>query len=659
MPVPTPSTVSTMTDTTHDEVTRSILRHLDVGKLRAPTRTESRSRERHLPPISTYRWWARRTETVSGAIVDAVAADRPGDRLLLADPFAGGGVIALAGLLRGHRMYAQDVNPWAARSLTTMLTLPPPADLEAARDRLHSSVKKLLDRAYATTLADGSAGTISQTLRVASGPCPGCATTIRLFPTAVVSLLTRVDCGGDVGYVACRAGHLNLATTRKRTTCGECHRYVQPRGRYTADRSVRCASCGWFGKIAALVGRNGFTWEIVLIERTANGVREIGPPTPAELAAAAPRRWKPASDLAVIEPGIETSVLLRHGMRHWHDLYPRRQRVVIEALLAGCDDAAQGDPCLAAGLRAAVIGATEMAGFASRWDARYLKSYETVANHRYNFTTLSAEPNMWGAPDYGRGTVDRRLDQLTKAAIWLEEKIGRDLHVEGPRPASDRRTAMATRADARIVAGGSQRLVVPKGALDAVITDPPYHDDVHYGELSDLFRAWADEATGVLEGDAIVQRQLQGDRTTDVYERTLTRIFKEVRRALREDGHMVLSYANRHAGAWVALINALTAAGFVTAGYTVVHSENESDHAKLGKRACTLDILVDLVPSTDRVVEQHRPSGRPTTDEERFCRLVGEQLLDIGHLGEGWSEPFTHTLNGSTFVRARKSPRDS
>jgi len=30
---------------------------------------------------------------------------------MVSDPFAGGGVIPLAAALRGHRVYAQDLNP--------------------------------------------------------------------------------------------------------------------------------------------------------------------------------------------------------------------------------------------------------------------------------------------------------------------------------------------------------------------------------------------------------------------------------------------------------------------------------------------------------------------------------------------------------------------
>ena len=167
--------------------THSVLRHLDVGTVGEASQQESRARQRHLPPISVYRWWARRTESVTGALIDAVSADTPG-KLLIADPFSGGGVIALAALLRGHRVYAQDVNPWAARSLATMLRLPAPQALDEAAEKLHERNAALLADAYSTVMSDGTPGTVSHTIRVATASCPGCDQPLYLFPGGLVSL---------------------------------------------------------------------------------------------------------------------------------------------------------------------------------------------------------------------------------------------------------------------------------------------------------------------------------------------------------------------------------------------------------------------------------------------------------------------------------------
>ncbi len=120
----------------------------------------------------------------------------------------------------------------------------------------------------------------------------------------------------------------------------------------------------------------------------------------------------------------------------------------------------------------------------------------------------------------------------------------------------------------------------------------------------------------------------------------------------------MLSYANRHPGAWVALFTALEAAGFWAAGYMVVQSENETDHAKAGRRACTLDVLIDVVPSSAGPVHPHLPTGTTSSDEEAFCRLVGTQALRIGALGDDWAGSFTADLRQTAFLMpATRQPR--
>ena len=586
---------------------------------------------------------------MSGALVEALAADSRADQLLIADPFAGGGVIALAALLRGHRVYAQDVNPWASRCLVTMLDLPNVDELGAAADRLYDRVADVLEDAYRTHMSDGTPAEVATTLRVATGKCPECREHWRLFPAALVSLTQRVDCGGKTGFVACAAGHLNEASVTRSSKCSECDRRVDPKARYTTGREFTCPGCGYVGKLGELAGKRGFGWEVVLVDRVSDdGLREIDQPTRQELARAAPGRWSPKRRLRAIGDGRETRVLRRHGMQRWHDLYPTRQRVVIESLLREVRQASCGDERVARVLKTAIIGSAEMAGLVSRWDSRYLKAYEAIANHRFSFTTLAAEPNVWGAGRAGRGGVDRRLEQFAKASAWIEEKVGRSWVVDGPKPAAGPRRSMAAACDAKVVVGSSKRLRLPDASLDAVLTDPPYHNDIQYADLSSLFRAWADQPVGALEGDAAVMSM--SDPIED-YEQRLTEVFTEVRRALKPGGHLVLSYANRYPPAWAALFWALQTGGFRAAGYTVVHSENEMDHAKVGRRACCLDVLIDLVDQDTPAVELYEPAGRARGAEETFCRRVGNRALKIGSLEGDWRDELEKALATSTFLR--------
>jgi putative DNA methylase len=67
-----------------------------------------------------------------------------------------------------------------------------------------------------------------------------------------------------------------------------------------------------------------------------------------------------------------------------------------------------------------------------------------------------------------------------------------------------------------------------------------------------------------------------------------------------------------------------------------VHSENETDHAKRNVRACTLDLMLDLVPTGTTVVEQHRPQATIEGSEFTFLRSVAATFLNVGRLPHGW-----------------------
>ncbi|MFB7722895.1 hypothetical protein [Nocardia sp. NPDC056100] len=585
---------------------------------------------------------------MTGALIDAANVDQPG-QLVVADPFTGGGVIALAALLRGHRVYAQDINLWAAQNLTTMLSLPEADRLEPAVDRLQTAVAHLLEAAYSTSFEDGTPATVAHTLRVAVKDCPKCCAAVRLFPSGIVSLTERVDQGGKVGWLACPSGHLQFGPADRRTRCRTCKRIIDPGARYTKGRKFHCR-CGYSGRIW---DAGKIRWTPILVERTTSGRREFGPPSAHELVAAADASWPNQRCLPSIMQGTETTVLRRYGMTRWDQVMPRRQNAIINALVDTIDSAAAGDKAVASALHAAVLGSVEMAGYLSRWDARYLKAYEAMANHRYNVTTLSAEPNVWGAPRSGRGTVGRRLAHLAKAGNWYAERLGRSPSVVGPLPAGQRRSNGSRTVDVRVVVGSSTRLLATSNSFDLVCTDPPYHDDVKYGELSEIFRAWAGLDTSRVDGEAVVSADAVD---TDAYEATLTQAFLEMRRALKPDGHLVLSYANRDPMAWVALFSALQAAGFTAIGFQVVHAENDADHAKVNRRACNLDLILDLVVASDRPLEKFAAEGSQVrAEEDDFCRTMGKTALQIGSLDGQWREKLHRTVAAHPFVTRSKA----
>ncbi|MEU4555766.1 hypothetical protein [Micromonospora violae] len=650
---PPPSSPSSL----RNEPLRSPLGGLDYLKVSAEARAESRNREIHLPPISTYRWWARRTSAVNGAVIDAFNAMTPG-RLLIADMFAGGGVIPLAAVARGHQVYAQDLNPWPTAGLTAMLGLPAPDKLREAASTIEQWIHTEVEAAYGTTLTDGTRGVVSHTIRVATGECTGCGERARMFPHALVSLRARKESGNPQAWLACRRGHLFSAMSDKRRRCPTCRVLVEPTATYTPMRMITC-ECGRTDRLADRA--KTWQWEIVLVDRSSRTTREVDIPTTTERETADSSAWQPAADLGPIPSGQETSVLTRHGFQRWQDLYPHRQRHMLERILDLASRCSQ-DPSVVRAAELAVVGSAEMAGHLSRWDRFYLKSFESMAGHRFNLTTVSVEPNVWGGVGRGRGTVLRRLNQLVKSATWLQDKTGRELLVQGPLTTSAPATAM-NEWDVRVVEGSSEQMVLPANSVHLALTDPPYHDDVQYAELSGPLRAWARLANEKLTNEALTGEAVVNSTTGQLvddgaYEALLGRIFTEARRTLRPDGHLIFSYANRSPRAWTAVFGALQTAGLRAVGCEVVHSENETDHAKRGVRACTLDLMLDLVPSGSSTVEQHRPHPAPDiplTDERRFLSVVADMFLQVGELEDGWRLKIQKMLSEHPFIT---SPAD-
>ncbi len=625
----------------------SVLERFDAGAISLRAAREVRNREIHLPPVSVYRWWARRTEAVFGGILDACFADRPGPGLVV-DPFCGGGVIPLAAAIRGHHLYAQDLNPWAMQGLSGMLRLPSPDDIEQLTRRVEEAAEPLLRSAYATTFSDGEPATISHTFRVASATCSQCGARSRLFPHAMVSLLARKERGQPEAILACPRGHLFYGKTGATTRCLECGLQTDPDAEYTSERTVVCPQCRHTEKLQTRAKQGEWQWEVVLVERTARRRRELALATSEEIRRAESPRWKPKLALGRIPDGQETKVLLRHGFQHWHDLYPARQRAVIEGLLAMSETVASDERALTA-LRMAVYGSAEMAGLLSRWDRWYLKSYEAMAGHRFNFTTLPAEPNVWGAARSGRGTVTRRLALFAKASAWLQERAAGSLTVLGPVPATTPRKAIPKGVDAYLVEGSSERMSLPSGSADLVLTDPPYHDDVQYDELSLPLRAWSRLSTEKLINEAVVNSTNGLSTESHDYRDLLSRIFLECQRILNPTGRLILSYANRQPEAWIDLFAALQLAGFWGVNYAIVHSENETDHAKRGIRACALDLMMELSPRPAQapLLRSKVTASGPETD---YLQIIGETCLEIGRFKCGWHVPFAEALKAMPFL---------
>jgi len=128
---------------------------------------------------------------------------------------------------------------------------------------------------------------------------------------------------------------------------------------------------------------------------------------------------------------------------------------------------------------------------------------------------------------------------------------------------------------------------IADGSVDLVCMDPPYYDNVQYGELSDYFYVWQKRTLSDLHPE-IFQRRLtnktdeavanptrDGSReaASAAYERMMGEIFEECRRVLSDDGLMTVMFTHKSQEAWEALTRSLIEHDWIISSAFPVESE--------------------------------------------------------------------------------------
>jgi putative DNA methylase len=126
--------------------------------------------------------------------------------------------------------------------------------------------------------------------------------------------------------------------------------------------------------------------------------------------------------------------------------------------------------------------------------------------------------------------------------------------------------------------GSATALPVADSMLDAVITDPPYYDNIPYADISDFFYVWLKRSLGHwhrehFAGEGTPKKQEavadasrhdgSDDKARRTYERMMSNALSEAHRALKPGGQLVIVYAHKTTLGWATLVEALRGAGFI------------------------------------------------------------------------------------------------
>jgi putative DNA methylase len=182
-------------------------------------------------------------------------------------------------------------------------------------------------------------------------------------------------------------------------------------------------------------------------------------------------------------------------------------------------------------------------------------------------------------------------------------------------------------------------------SYDAVITDPPYYDNISYADLSDFFYVWLKRSVGFLypehlageltpkRREAIVapyRHEGDKDQARQFYEAEMEAAFREAHRVLKSEAPLVCVYAHKTTLGWAALVEALRRAGFtITEAWPL---DTEMPERSIGQGTASLASSIFLV-ARRRAADGIGTYGDVVADLDGIIAERLERLSDAGVSG--------------------------
>ena len=360
-----------------------------------------------------------------------------------------------------------------------------------------------------------------------------------------------------------------------------------------------------------------------------------------------------------IHNGDKTKTLLDYGMSRWKDVFNPRQLLAhgycIQAfreLVDTDEEAGKLDECRKAAWGYLAIAIDKLITHNSTltyWDPSTNKVAQTFVSHDFGMKWSYAEMAVT-IEDLGLEWVLNNVDDCLRQLIQMtghEEPAatnGKLMDIGNPPSYSV--------PPSEITIGPAQDIDLPSASVDAIIFDPPYHNNVNYAELSDFFYVWLKRTAGYVPGDSLMsphltdkvneaiasparfRQEAQGSGksaaalATQDYENKMAEIFRECRRVIKLDGIMTVMFTHKSTDAWDALTVALINSGFGITRTWPVRTEAESSIHIRERAAARSTILLVCRPRTDN------PTPEPWhVVESRIAQAVREDIPTLQDYG--------------------------
>lgn len=194
-----------------------------------------------------------------------------------------------------------------------------------------------------------------------------------------------------------------------------------------------------------------------------------------------------------------------------------------------------------------------------------------------------------------------------------------------------------------VVRGSATKLPWADSSVDAVITDPPYYDNVPYSDIADFFYVWLKRTVGhrytthfasqltPKKSEAIADAGRHAgswDKAKVAYEEMMLSTFRETHRVLKETGTLAIVYAHKTTLGWATLVDALRRAGFMVSEAWPLDTEKPGRLRAQDSAALASSIFLVARKRLDKEAGQYENQVRPELEE-----IVRERVATLWDMG--------------------------
>ena len=295
------------------------------------------------------------------------------------------------------------------------------------------------------------------------------------------------------------------------------------------------------------------------------------------------------------------NTLWNYGIENWNEFFSKRQLLVLSTLVQKintyCESSDRPDiPILRVYLAFLVAKLVNNYSYGALWDSSTDKAVHALTLRQPRIVFNLPEINPF---EKVNGSLKNSVANITRAIEFC----------------SRLKTAVACSMESVTTSSDKQ--------YDLIITDPPYGDDVQYGELSEFLYLWMKKvlnddtlpARAPLDEDFCESQGRFGDKelAKKFLKTGLEKSFVSINHKLKDDGLLAVFFAHSSIEAWNQLLAALRAGGLRVVSSYALHTESKDNPLARNKTSFLSSIVVacrkitgdsfgfieDIIPDTE------------------------------------------------------------